>query len=105
MLEQFRQEERPIGGVAGAVEWALRTAVVISMAVAPAIGGVLADNYGFRIVYIVGAILFAVALLTNRPQLLRWAIWAWLIGGFGLLVSLDLAARFWAAPRRLRRFI
>src|SRR5690606_28017199 len=25
----------------------------------------------------VGAILFAVALLTNRPQLLRWAIWAW----------------------------
>lgn len=28
-----------------------------------------------------GAILFAIALLTDRPQLLRWAIWAWIIGG------------------------
>lgn len=34
----------------------------------------------------VGAILFAVALLTNRPQLLRWAIWAWLIGGVVFLL-------------------
>lgn len=33
-----------------------------------------------------GAILFAIALLTNRPQLLRWAIWAWLIGGVALLL-------------------
>ncbi|WP_110207967.1 DUF981 family protein [Nocardioides daejeonensis] len=29
----------------------------------------------------VGALLFAVALWTDRPQLLRWAIWAWVIGG------------------------
>lgn len=33
-----------------------------------------------------GAILFAVVLLTNRPQLLRWAIWAWVIGGTVLLL-------------------
>jgi uncharacterized membrane protein len=29
----------------------------------------------------VGALLFAVALWTDRPQLLRWAVWAWIIGG------------------------
>lgn len=29
----------------------------------------------------VGALLFAVALWTDRPQLLRWAVWAWVIGG------------------------
>jgi hypothetical protein len=28
-----------------------------------------------------GAILFAIALLTDRPQLLRWAVRAWLVGG------------------------
>jgi uncharacterized membrane protein len=28
-----------------------------------------------------GAILFAVALWTDRPQLLRWAVWAWIVGG------------------------
>lgn len=29
----------------------------------------------------IGALLFAIALWTDRPQLLRWAIWAWVIGG------------------------
>jgi hypothetical protein len=29
----------------------------------------------------VGALLFAVALWTDRPGLLRWAVWAWAIGG------------------------
>lgn len=29
----------------------------------------------------VGALLFAIGLLTDRPQLLRWAVWAWVIGG------------------------
>ena len=28
-----------------------------------------------------GALLFAIAQLTDRPQLLRWAVWAWVIGG------------------------
>jgi uncharacterized membrane protein len=28
-----------------------------------------------------GAVLFAVALWTDRPQLLRWAVWAWVVGG------------------------
>jgi hypothetical protein len=28
-----------------------------------------------------GALLFAIALWTDRPGLLRWAIWAWVIGG------------------------
>jgi len=28
-----------------------------------------------------GALFFAVALWTNRPGLLRWAVWAWAIGG------------------------
>ena len=28
-----------------------------------------------------GALLFAIALWTERPQLLRWAVWAWIIGG------------------------
>lgn len=28
-----------------------------------------------------GALLFAIAFLTNRPGLLRWAVWAWIIGG------------------------
>jgi uncharacterized membrane protein len=28
-----------------------------------------------------GALLFAVALWTDRPRLLRWAVWAWVIGG------------------------
>ncbi len=34
----------------------------------------------------IGAILFAIALLTNRPQLLRWAIRAWVIGGVVMLL-------------------
>lgn len=34
----------------------------------------------------VGALLFAVALLTDRPQLLRWAVWAWIIGGVVFLL-------------------
>lgn len=29
----------------------------------------------------VGALLFAIAQLTDRPSLLRWAVWAWVIGG------------------------
>ena len=29
----------------------------------------------------VGALLFAIALWTNRYHLLRWAVWAWVIGG------------------------
>jgi uncharacterized membrane protein len=29
----------------------------------------------------VGALIFAFALLTDRPQLLRWAVWAWVVGG------------------------
>ncbi len=29
----------------------------------------------------VGAILFAVAFWTDRPRLLRWAVWAWVLGG------------------------
>ena len=29
----------------------------------------------------IGALLFAIALWTDRPQLLRWAVWAWVIGG------------------------
>ena len=34
----------------------------------------------------VGAVLFAIALLTDRPQLLRWAVWAWTIGGVVFLL-------------------
>jgi hypothetical protein len=34
----------------------------------------------------VGALLFAIALWTDRPQLLKWAIWAWVIGGAVLLL-------------------
>jgi uncharacterized membrane protein len=34
----------------------------------------------------IGALLFAIALLTNRSQLLRWTVWAWIIGGLVLLV-------------------
>lgn len=33
-----------------------------------------------------GALLFAVALLTERPQLLRWAVRAWIVGGTVLLL-------------------
>jgi hypothetical protein len=33
-----------------------------------------------------GAILFAIALWTDRPQLLRWAVWAWVIGGVVFLL-------------------
>ena len=29
----------------------------------------------------VGALLFAIAMWADRPALLRWAIWAWVIGG------------------------
>lgn len=29
----------------------------------------------------VGALLFAVAYWTDRPQLLRGAVWAWVLGG------------------------
>lgn len=28
-----------------------------------------------------GALLFAIALWTDRPHLLRWAVWAWIVGG------------------------
>lgn len=34
----------------------------------------------------VGAILFAIAMWTDRPQLLRWAVWAWVIGGVVFLL-------------------
>ena len=34
----------------------------------------------------VGALLFAIALWTNRPHLLRWAVWAWLVGGVVLML-------------------
>jgi len=34
----------------------------------------------------IGALLFAIAMLTDRPQLLRWAVWAWIIGGVGFLL-------------------
>ncbi|HIZ37356.1 MAG TPA: DUF981 domain-containing protein [Candidatus Ruania gallistercoris] len=34
----------------------------------------------------VGAILFAIALWTERLNLLRWAVWAWLLGGIGFTV-------------------
>lgn len=34
----------------------------------------------------VGALLFAIALWTDRPQLLRWVVWAWLIGGIVFLL-------------------
>ena len=34
----------------------------------------------------VGALLFAIAVLTERPQLLRWAVWAWVIGGLVFLL-------------------
>ncbi|MDI6909190.1 DUF981 domain-containing protein [Nocardioides sp.] len=33
-----------------------------------------------------GALLFAIALWTDRPQLLRWAVWAWVIGGVVFLL-------------------
>ncbi|ADU49205.1 DUF981 family protein [Intrasporangium calvum] len=33
-----------------------------------------------------GALLFAIALLTDRPQLLRWAVRAWTIGGVVFLL-------------------
>ncbi|GAA1834396.1 DUF981 family protein [Actinomadura chokoriensis] len=34
----------------------------------------------------IGALLFATALWTERPQLLRWVVWAWIIGGVVLLL-------------------
>ncbi|WP_313407188.1 DUF981 domain-containing protein [Aeromicrobium sp.] len=34
----------------------------------------------------VGALLFAFAILTGRPQLLRWVVWAWVIGGIVFLL-------------------
>ena len=33
-----------------------------------------------------GALLFAVATWTDRPQLLRWAVWAWVVGGVVFLL-------------------
>lgn len=33
-----------------------------------------------------GALLFAVAVWFDRPNLLRWVVWAWLIGGVGFLL-------------------
>jgi hypothetical protein len=33
-----------------------------------------------------GALLFAIALWTNRPHLLRWAVWAWIVGGVVFLL-------------------
>jgi hypothetical protein len=34
----------------------------------------------------IGALLFVVALLTERPYLLRWVVWAWLVGGVVLML-------------------
>lgn len=34
----------------------------------------------------IGALLFAIALWTDRPQLLRWAVWAWVVGGLVFLL-------------------
>ena len=34
----------------------------------------------------VGALLFAIALWTNRLHLLRWAVWAWVVGGVVFLL-------------------
>ena len=34
----------------------------------------------------VGALLFAIALWTDRLQLLRWAVWAWVVGGVVFLL-------------------
>ena len=34
----------------------------------------------------IGALLFAIALWTDRPQLLRWAVWAWVAGGVVFLL-------------------
>ncbi|MGH3348548.1 MAG: DUF981 family protein [Nocardioides sp.] len=34
----------------------------------------------------VGALLFAIALLTDRPRLLRWAVWVWIAGGVVFLL-------------------
>ena len=34
----------------------------------------------------IGALLFAVAMLLDRPQLLRWAVWAWVVGGVVLML-------------------
>lgn len=34
----------------------------------------------------VGALLFTFAVWTNRPQLLRWVVWAWIIGGVVFLL-------------------
>lgn len=34
----------------------------------------------------VGALLFAFAILTDRPQLLRWVVYAWVIGGVVFLL-------------------
>ncbi len=34
----------------------------------------------------VGAVLFAIALLSDRPSLLRWAVWAWVVSGIVLLL-------------------
>ncbi len=33
-----------------------------------------------------GALLFSIALWTNRPHLLRWAVWAWVVGGVVLML-------------------
>jgi uncharacterized membrane protein len=33
-----------------------------------------------------GALLFAIAVLTDRPRLLRWAVWAWVVGGVVFLL-------------------
>jgi hypothetical protein len=33
-----------------------------------------------------GSLLFAIAMWTERPQLLRWAVWAWMIGGVVFLL-------------------
>ena len=33
-----------------------------------------------------GALLFAIALWTNRPHLLRWAVWAWIVAGVVFLL-------------------
>ena len=42
-----------------------------------------ASSLGWDVIA-VGALLFTIALWTDRPQLLRWAAFAWVIGGLVL---------------------
>lgn len=42
--------------------------------------------FGLWGIVALGALLFSFALWTERPQLLRWAVWAWIIGGVVFLL-------------------